>query len=566
MQFTNSSLGENRWQHFFLPTANLALTFPFTPPNHSLCNFVKLLDTKQPKAQARPQAQANAPQKNSFSLSASQPFLVQLRHLWPETWFADWLDSSALKKDRVRMKDIHMKFAVMRSIILLGVGTLPSTMATSTETYTNVTLKSPVMSVKVFMPTFGDFGKESDFYQGSRFEHGSMIGDIMFGDNRKVYGRGLWRTPHDPTWPESGVGLASEFGCGDTGDTCIGKGDITNGVLGYDTAKNGEPFLKIGVGALIKGSCPDCAGDDAQVYNFNSPYKFYRTPKWSVLPSPGANEISFVSEESLGDYGYRIQKTVRLDGNVLTVRTLLSNAGKKQFTTPWYSHHFFSGDDVPLGPGYSLDLGLSEFGLKSQTAVFKQPGLGAWSGDMNEYVDVVAAKDGSISMNIKKPILDGVRLKANFLDENMPTLTDGSFTIRAPNGIAVFERIPELQTQSRNPFIYAYNVYIEKGTLSPEPMLLLYLQPGETTSWTQHLKFSALDKNGSTSFLSMISNRALQPLHSGSFSTMFLIVACISMIISLYARIANPRRHRGQYTQISDHVVECSERERILVV
>lgn len=453
------------------------------------------------------------------------------------------------------MKDTS--FSDMISIILLGSALLSSTMATPTEAYSNVTLRSPVMSVKVFMPTFGDF-KDSDYYQGSRFEHGSMIGDIMFGDNRKVYGRGLWRTPHDSTWPESGVGLASEFGCGDNGYTCIGKGEITNGVLGYDTAKNGEPFLKIGVGALIKGSCSDCS-DDA--YNFNSPYKFYRTPKWSVLPSPGANEVSFVSEESLGENGYRIQKTVRLDGNVLTVRTLLSNAGKKQFTTPWYSHHFFSGDDTPLGPGYGLDLGLSEFGLKSGTAVFKQPGLGSWSGDMNDYVDVLAAKDGSISMNVKKSIPDGVRLKANFLDENMPTLTDGSFTIRAPNGVSVYERIPELQTQSRNPFIYAYNVYIEKGTLSPEPMLLLYLQPGETTSWTQHLKFNALDKNGSASFLSMLSNRALQPRHANSFGAMMLLVACCSIAIALYSRFINSRRRLGRYTAISDHPIESENRQ-----
>jgi hypothetical protein len=411
------------------------------------------------------------------------------------------------------------------------------------------------MSVKVFMPTFGDYSKENDYYMGSRFEHGSMIGDILFGDSRKVYGRGLWRTPHDPTWPESGVGLASEFGCGDNGYTCIGKGDITNGVLGYDTAQVGEPFLKIGVGALIKGSCPDCTGTDD--YKFNSPYKFYRNPKWSVLPSPGSNEVTFLSEESLGEYGYRIQKTARLDGNVLTVRTLLSNAGKKQFTTPWYSHHFFSGDDVPVGLGYGLDLGLSEFGLKG-TAVFKQPGLGSWSGDINDYVDVTLAKDGSISMNLKKSVPDGVRLKANFLDENMQTLTDGSFTIRAPNGISVYERIPELQTQSRNPFIYAYNVYIEKGTLSPEPMLLLYLQPGETTSWTQHLKFSSVDKNGSTSFLSMmISGRLFQPHHSRALRAAFLFLVCCSVTISLYIRFGS-RRRLGQYTPISDHSLESS--------
>eukprot|EP00581_Thalassiosira_minuscula_P031722 CAMPEP_0183783366 /NCGR_PEP_ID=MMETSP0739-20130205/63340_1 /TAXON_ID=385413 /ORGANISM="Thalassiosira miniscula, Strain CCMP1093" /LENGTH=120 /DNA_ID=CAMNT_0026027031 /DNA_START=116 /DNA_END=475 /DNA_ORIENTATION=+ len=118
------------------------------------------------------------------------------------------------------------------------------------------------------------------------------------------------------------------------------------------------------------------------------------------------------------------------------------------------------------------------------------------------------ARDKSISMKITKPIPEGVRLKAEFLDENTVTLTDGSFTLHAPNGMSVYEKIPELQTQSRNPFIYAYNVYLERGTISPEPMLLLYLEPGETTSWTQHLKFSSDTSIGGLSFLSMFTSKA----------------------------------------------------------
>lgn len=422
------------------------------------------------------------------------------------------------------------------------------------------------------MPTIGDSSSSSDnndgkYYTSSRFEHGSMIGDIVFGGDKSVYGRGLWRTPHDPSWPESGVGLASEFGCGDNGVTCVGKGDITNGVLGYESAKSGEPFLKIGVGALIKGSCPDCTGDDNGDYKFNSPYKFYRPPKWNVLPSPGSNEITFLSEESLGEYGYRVQKTARLDGNVLTVRSLLSNTGKKQFTTPWYSHHLFTGDNDAVGPGYSLDLGLSEYGLKPNTAVFKQPGLGSWSGDLNDYVNVSLARDGSISMNVKKAIPDNVKLKAQFLDENTITLTDGSFTLHAPNGISVYERIPELQTQSRNPFIYAYNVYIEKGTISPEPMLLLYLQPGETTFWTQHLKFTSTDKNSAAaSFLSMFAFSAWQYPNSYSVRGMLMMMmVCCSLVVALYTRFGGSSRRRShQYSSIPDQPIEEQHREEIL--
>ena len=372
------------------------------------------------------------------------------------------------------------------------------------DDYPNATLSSDTVSARVFLPcSSGDAaagGGEGCYYRSSRFEHGSMIGDVTLRDppssSAEVYGRGMWRQPHDPSDPESGLGLASEFGCGDDGSRCAGRGDITNGVLGYDDADpDGGVFLKIGVGALVRGSCPDCGDDGA--YRFNSPYEFAREPVWTVLPSPDPEEVTFVSEERLGkDWGYRLQKTTRLDGNVLTVRSMLTNIGKKQFTTPWYCHHFFTGDDTPVGPGYRLDLGLSEYGLEMTRARYKQPGLGTWSGDLADYANVTMAPDGSIGISFRSSVPDGKRLKADFLDGSAYTLTDGSFALSAPNGVRVQAKIPELQTQSRNPFIYGYNVYVERGTLSPEPMLLLYLQPDETTVWTQHLKFTRERRDG----------------------------------------------------------------------
>lgn len=39
------------------------------------------------------------------------------------------------------------------------------------------------------------------------------------------------------------------------------------------TGVNGQSFLKIGVGELIKGSCPMCNAATGE-YKFNSPYLF----------------------------------------------------------------------------------------------------------------------------------------------------------------------------------------------------------------------------------------------------------------------------------------------------
>ena len=56
-------------------------------------------------------------------------------------------------------------------------------------------------------------------------------------------------------------------------------------MLGYEEAKAGEPFLKIGVGKLVKGSCAACnvTDESAGGYKFNSPYEFYEEPVWTAV-------------------------------------------------------------------------------------------------------------------------------------------------------------------------------------------------------------------------------------------------------------------------------------------
>ena len=471
------------------------------------------------------------------------------------------------EKQQSKPRSHEERYMACHASFPLAMSAIPAVIAvaasSSSQFYPNVTLQSSVMSATVFVP-MGDDRNNNNYYVGSRFDHGSMIGDVVFG-GKGVYGRELWRMPHVPTNPESGLGLASEFGCGEDGARCVGKGDITNGVLGYETAKVGEPFLKIGVGALVKGSCPKCGGNENDDYKFNSPYKFHRAPTWEFLPSPSPNEISFVSEETLGDFGYRIQKTIRLDGNVMTVRSLLTNLGKQRFTTPWYSHHFFTVNAHPVGPGYSLDLGLSEYALETQTPQFIQPGLKSWSGDITEYANVTMASDKSISIRMNKAIPRGVRLKAEFLYENTVTSTDGSFTLHSPDGISVFEKIPELQTQSRNPFMFAYNVYAERGTISPEPMLLLYLNPGETTFWTQHLKFTSNENAAGSSAPSMFTFKAWQnPFHVPFRFGSGMFIACLGVVIaSFYKRLTGSRK-RFRYSSIPDHPLRKENQESVL--
>ena len=394
-----------------------------------------------------------------------------------------------------------MKAAVLSIPFLTFV--LPKVVKSSE--YSNVTLRSGELSVVVYLPATLS-GNEDTFYRSSRFEHGSMIGSIqrtttetvisstpneagVFEKKVKVhthelYGTELWRTPHNPYWPESGVGLASEFGVGDDGANCDyrcgwnGVNDVTNGVLGYKEANIGQSFLKIGVGELIKGSCPEC--DFTGIFKFNSPYQFAKQPEWKKS-QPNDNVVILEHEAKLNQYGYRLVKTIVLENNVLSVTSTLTNLGIDEFRTVWYSHHFFDCDAEPIGPGYSLELDLKE----SRPQLFEEPGNSGWTVPLRNYARVTQHND-HIDVTLKRNVEIGARIKAEFLKDEH---SRGGFTMHGC-GVNVREDIAEVQTDSQAPLsMYGFNLYIEASTLSPEPQLLIHLERGATTSWTQRLVF-----------------------------------------------------------------------------
>jgi hypothetical protein len=448
--------------------------------------------------------------------------------------------------------------------------------------YSNVTLTYGELSVTVYLPV----GLQSDgnevFYRSSRFEHGSMIGSIqrttretlisrtpdetsVFQKKEKVhthelYGTELWRTPHNPYWPESGVGLASEFGVGDDGDNCVyrcgwnGVDDVTNGVLGYQEADIGQSFLKIGVGELIKGSCPEC--DLSGIYKFNSPYQFAEEPVWTKS-QPSDNVIVLEHEARLKQYGYRLQKIITLEDDLLSVTSTLTNLGAEAFRTVWYSHHFFDCDAEPIGPGYSLDLDLQE----SRPQMYEEPGLSGWTVPLQNYAKV-RQEDDVIKVSLKRFVEVGARIKAEFLKDGRST---GGFTIKGC-GTSIHEDISQVQSDSDAALtMYGFNLYIEASTLSPEPQLLIQLERGASTSWTQRLQFGdyvenveleGLAQSPAESFhlksisASMISSRQEATDSGDAIGGTVLLVAAICFVALVVRNRWSSRRNL--YTRIED--------------
>lgn len=439
--------------------------------------------------------------------------------------------------------------------------------------YANVTLKSEDLKITVYLPAGVSWETDNTFYRSSRFEHGSMIGSIRRKTQREVivmgpngvyekrleekttelYGTELWRTPHNPYWPESGVGLASEFGVGDDGENCDlrcgwdGVDDVTNGVLGYKEAAMGQSFLKIGVGELIKGSCPAC--DLSEVYRFNSPYQFARPPVWTMTQN-GDNLVVLQHEQKLNRFGYRLEKTISLQDNVLSVTSTLTNLGANAFRTAWYSHHFFDCNSKLIGPDYSVNLDLKE----ATPQLFEEPGLSGWTVPLRDFAKV-RQHDGSINVQIQRSVGDGTRIKAEFLKDPAST---GGFTLKGC-GVSLREDIPQVNSVDNNGAIsmYGFNLYIEKSTFSPEPQILIHLQGGATTSWTQRIVFedavSTLEETPLETFglkslgISLVPSQKTNVMNHVGGMVLVVAAACaLSMIVERW------KSRRSEYTRIED--------------
>jgi hypothetical protein len=427
------------------------------------------------------------------------------------------------------------------------------------SSYSNVTLKANGgdLSVVIYLPQ-GIKPDEPTYYVSSRFDQGSMIGSIQrtitseedgTKETHELYGRKQWRAPHDPFWPESGVGLASEFGVGDDGAFCTffcgwyGVNEVTNGVLGYEDAKNGEPFLKIGVGELIKGSCTTC--DSTDDFKFNSPYQFAKTPVWTLKETPETNSIVLEHQAVLNENGYDLRKEITLNDDELLVKNTLTNTGRTPFATAWYSHHFFTCDSEPVGKGYGVDLDVTGTG-----GTFQEPGTWSWSTPLRTYAEVKASKE-KVSVEMQRGVERDVRIKAEF---DQDETSHGGFRLRGC-GTTITETIPEVGTDG-GVSMYAFNLYIESGTFSPEPQIYLHLWPGESSSWTQRLVFSDTKPEPPKKhwgwFLGL--ETIASPTASGrhpTFSFMLFVLSATCLTLSIHWGWRR-RRERNHYSSIPD--------------
>jgi len=168
--------------------------------------------------------------------------------------------------------------------------------------------------------------RERGFFRGTRFDQAGVVTSLKLGD-REFYGPWFERTAPevlDYTYTADGVVA---------GPDSAASGPVEEfGQIGFENAKPGELFLKIGVGLLRK---PDDKPYDK--------YRHYEIADWGQRSVHTAQDsVTLTQTMTAGQQPYVYEKTLRLVPGKpqMVIEHVLKNVGTKAISTNVYDHNF----------------------------------------------------------------------------------------------------------------------------------------------------------------------------------------------------------------------------------
>jgi hypothetical protein len=237
----------------------------------------------------------------------------------------------------------HLVKAMKWIFCILGylLTALPMKVQTYPGFYPSTLISNGELRAQIYLP---DAAK--GFYRGTRFDWAGAFASLEY-KGHEYYGPFFER--FDPAVSDVVIGDPIRAGINSASsgpvEEFVSGPDGT--ALGYNEAKPGEAFCKIGVGSLQKI-------DDAPYSSYVN-YPILNGGKRSQ--NSGPDWIEFTQELECGSgYGYTYTKTVRLQKNepVMTIEHRLVNTGKKAIETQVYDHNFLTIDHQPTGPDVSI--------------------------------------------------------------------------------------------------------------------------------------------------------------------------------------------------------------------
>lgn len=293
-------------------------------------------------------------------------------------------------------------------------------------------ISNKVVNASLYLPD-----SENGYYRGSRFDWSGVIFDLEYKGHTYF---GQWFSKYDPRLHDAIMGPVEEFS-----------------PLGYDEAKPGESFVKIGIGVMSK--------PNESNYTFATPYEILNHGKWEVKKrSVGVNFRHKLDDKN---FSYEYEKNVQLvkGKSEMILSHTLKNTGEKVIETSVYNHNFFMFDNQLIGPDYKVKFSFPLSGGDSRV------------GDRAKILgnEIVFSRNLSAGENIYYGSLTGFSNNKQDYDIRIEN-------IKTKSGV----RITSDQPLSRLVFWSA------STTLCPEPYVRVKVNPGETFSWNIFYNFYTL--------------------------------------------------------------------------
>jgi hypothetical protein len=216
----------------------------------------------------------------------------------------------------------------------------------------------------------------SGFYQGTRFDWSGVVRSLE-ANGHSYYGP--WFTKRSETVRDF-IYDGEDIVAGPCSST-MGPADEFR-PLGYDAAKPGGTFVKIGVGMLKR--------TDEKAYDAYRLYPIADHGKWSIKHKGDSIEILQILSDGSSGYGYEYRKTLRLvkGKSEMELAHSLKNIGENAIETQVYNHNFLviDGKGPQAGTTVMLPFAVS-------TGRKPNPDLAAIEGNKVIYKKTLAGED-----------------------------------------------------------------------------------------------------------------------------------------------------------------------------
>lgn len=308
-----------------------------------------------------------------------------------------------------------------------------------------------------------EIAQPGTLYTGSRFDWTGYISQITLD------GQHTFCAPEslEPGKGTGGLGLCNEFGI----ETAIG----------YQDARTGEAFPKLGIGLLARS--------DDSPYNFFKPYELIEPFPLTVETSQDRAVFTLDPLNCRG-YAARLRKTISAAQNELSIHYELENTGTRALITEEYCHNFMAIDRHSIGPDYQLRLGF-------------KPELEPPGPDMRKsapgWIQILAPKFilDRAAQSMMRKMADSIELKEDRLE------------FRAIPKSAFYSRLAGFSRSGRDQFKLVYMpeqisisemddfepmrfaVWGMAHVASAEVFKRIDLDPGQSTAWTRRYTFNA---------------------------------------------------------------------------